>query len=245
MNRRGFLRMLGTGAAVGAVAAVAPSEVWPFRKIFLPVQRFFGWDWGFPGDVLTIAGCAENELNGRFDMVDMTYWNSAGMRTATGAELGLSRAPYPGPLRLDFFNKQIADNFYKERSLYRYFKENKHDEAFQWVMTPDQAKAFEKLAKEGETLFRRRRPAFRVPQRVKVHAKEFEGSMRTFHGDIQKQLEMPENAQFVIRKVDDKRRTIDVEPVVTMCNHREPDVTTVENEFDEITEMANELLKGV
>lgn len=36
MNRRGFLRFLGTGAAVGAVA---PSEVWPFRKIFLPVEN--------------------------------------------------------------------------------------------------------------------------------------------------------------------------------------------------------------
>jgi hypothetical protein len=38
MNRRGFLRMLGTGAAIGGVAAVAPSQVWPFRKIFLPLR---------------------------------------------------------------------------------------------------------------------------------------------------------------------------------------------------------------
>ncbi len=28
--------MLGTGTIVGGVAAVAPSQVWPFRKIFLP-----------------------------------------------------------------------------------------------------------------------------------------------------------------------------------------------------------------
>jgi hypothetical protein len=32
MDRRNFLRFLSTGSAV----AVAPSLVWPFRKIFLP-----------------------------------------------------------------------------------------------------------------------------------------------------------------------------------------------------------------
>ena len=35
MNRRGFI-----GAMLGAAAATAlPSEVWPFRKIFLPAQK--------------------------------------------------------------------------------------------------------------------------------------------------------------------------------------------------------------
>lgn len=35
MNRRNFLSFLATGTVVNAVA---PSQVWPFKKIFLPAQ---------------------------------------------------------------------------------------------------------------------------------------------------------------------------------------------------------------
>jgi len=41
MDRRKFLRFLSTGSAV----AVAPSLVWPFRKIFLPAVQPFTSFW--------------------------------------------------------------------------------------------------------------------------------------------------------------------------------------------------------
>jgi hypothetical protein len=91
VNRRGFLRMLGTGAAVGGVAAVAPSQVWPFRKIFLP----------------------------QFWMPKPWFEVSREELTATMATFrdGLSRVAYPGSvnealieaLQLEQFAKEIPD----------------------------------------------------------------------------------------------------------------------------------------
>jgi len=74
MNRRNFLcSMLGVSAA-GVVVPLLPSQVWPFRKIFLPAQS-------------------------RVDFLDLRYW---GMTLypypEPGTWLGLSRTVYPGRL---------------------------------------------------------------------------------------------------------------------------------------------------
>ena len=107
MNRRGFLRaMFGTGA----VAAIAPSQVWPFRKIFLPMSR--------PG------------LHG------ILYYQSL---PDAGTYIGLSRATYPGPLsvpltsplsiaaveaiELESFAHELPNLFFAPDPFYRWMKE--------------------------------------------------------------------------------------------------------------------------
>lgn len=163
--------MLGTGAAVGALATVAPSEVWPFRKIFLPgwdaVRRWVGIDFG------------RNESTSAFTFYDemgrIMYDMPGGMRLANidnvpslGEYLGLSRTPYPGPLNLaaaeaielETFAKQIPDLIFKDRTLYKRLKSaNRVDmldlskwgrvqEGHEWYFNHDQAKAVDALTKE-------------------------------------------------------------------------------------------------
>lgn len=179
MNRRGFLRMLGTGAAVGAVAAVAPilpSEVFPFRKIFLP------------------SFVRGRTAIGAEHMADAARYSFA----------GLSRAPYPGPLRevtlegveLESFAKSLPDLLFKDSTLYKLLKE-RDNRQIEWFMNPAQAKAMKSLAKWSSC-----EPHY--------------------------QLHMDGGSKFHY----------------SACYAREPDVTTVENELDEITGMANALLKG-
>lgn len=56
MNRRNFLRFLSTGTAI---AAVAPSQVWPFRKIFLPTNaEVFGY--GVVSDNISLQVAVDN-----------------------------------------------------------------------------------------------------------------------------------------------------------------------------------------
>ena len=140
--------MLGTGATMGAVAAVAPSQVWPFKKIFLPTMRFFGWDWGYQDSIAQIVYAKHN---GRIDMLDVSIWR---------------RAPYPGPLsqpatierlteaELVYFAKGLPDLVSRDQTLYKYFKESR---SIEMVCPPQQADAWKNLA---------RRPAFRVPMRM-------------------------------------------------------------------------------
>lgn len=97
MNRRNFFRLL---AGAGATAAIPPSMVWPFRKIFLP-PTLTPFEYG-------IFPWVDDGLNEFF---------------------GLTRMPYPGPLdpfeaavqriELNEYTMQIRkmfedqDNFYK------------------------------------------------------------------------------------------------------------------------------------
>ena len=54
MNRRNFLRSMMGVSAAGIVAPLLPSQVWPFRKIFLPAQS-------------------------RVDFMDLRYWGKSAM----------------------------------------------------------------------------------------------------------------------------------------------------------------------
>jgi hypothetical protein len=78
VDRRGFLRSLLGVAAITAL----PSEVWPFRKIFLP-----------PAPVI----------------VAPTLLDIAAIQA----------------IELETFAKEIPDLFYKDTSLYEYFKGGK------------------------------------------------------------------------------------------------------------------------
>jgi hypothetical protein len=93
MERRNFLRLL-TG---GASALVAPSLVWPFRKIFLPaiveppleLSVWFATQglWDRP-DAGMLTGIAIPSFE------EQVAYNSQ----LASKWLGLSRAIYPGPL---------------------------------------------------------------------------------------------------------------------------------------------------
>jgi hypothetical protein len=97
VNRRGFLRMLGTGAAVGGVAAVAPSQVWPFRKIFLP--KF-----------------------SRIDMLDARLWGRAPYLGPLFEGLEYSPLAHIHALEMEAFAKEIPDLLYRHDRLYDMFK---------------------------------------------------------------------------------------------------------------------------
>jgi hypothetical protein len=100
MNRRNFLRSaLGLGA-VAIAAPLLPSEVWPFRKIFLPAQS-------------------------RVDFLDLRYWGTAQLPPIEwwnpiipfpepGTWLGLSRTTYPGRLLTPLQNRTTLIEVPKE-----------------------------------------------------------------------------------------------------------------------------------
>jgi hypothetical protein len=84
MDRRNFLRsMLGVAAATAL-----PSEVWPFKKIFLPLAPRIT----------------------RVDMLDLSQWGMAYYCPELppyGDFLGLSRSVYPGRLSITICPKDI------------------------------------------------------------------------------------------------------------------------------------------
>jgi hypothetical protein len=88
MDRRGFLRsMLG----VAAVTAL-PSEVFPFRKIFLPpMPKWFGVDWGFGESTVVVTRSVLDEA-----CIEA--------------------------IELEAFAKEIPDLIFRSTSLYKAFK---------------------------------------------------------------------------------------------------------------------------
>lgn len=100
MNRRGFLRFLGGGAALGAVAAVAPSQVWPFTKIFLPRGRI---------------------------IVRPTLDQLAAQHYSAMESFAVNHWADIQAIELESFAKEIPSLFNRDNALYRHFEE--HQEA--------------------------------------------------------------------------------------------------------------------
>lgn len=103
MNRRGFLRFLGGGAALGAVAAVAPSQVWPFTKIFLPRGRII--------------------VRPPLDQLAAQHYSAM---ESFAVNNWISEADIQA-IELESFAKEIPSLFNRDNALYRRFKE--HQEA--------------------------------------------------------------------------------------------------------------------
>jgi hypothetical protein len=104
MNRRGFLRMLGTGAAVGGVAAVAPSQVWPFRKIFLPLRP-------------TLEQLAERHLAAMLGVLPEYLTGTYPALARTQEQLNAIEA-----LELEAFAKEIPHLIKRESAMYELYK---------------------------------------------------------------------------------------------------------------------------
>jgi hypothetical protein len=91
MDRRNFMRSI-----LGVAAATAlPSEVWPFRKIFLPTPPII-WETGEIFPVGLYAGA------------EQTYLASCAVEA----------------IELEAFAKQIPNLIYKSSSLYEFFKKD-------------------------------------------------------------------------------------------------------------------------
>jgi hypothetical protein len=134
MNRRGFLKILGTAAAVTAAGIIVPELIVPStRKIFLPPRA--GWTLGAEpglnvGDVLTFEGVYDDQLkirkvkqfvvvdvrpdskyptlNGRFEEItryDTTWTLPNGEEQQYGVEF---EAPAPSTPAGEMFNDRTA-----------------------------------------------------------------------------------------------------------------------------------------
>lgn len=135
MNRRNFLRsMLGVAAATAL-----PSEVWPFRKIFLPAPTRFDFldlsHWGelsgLPAwhsiDQLNYFGLSRSEYPGRL--------TPSLSRTATAAQLQIDNVLN---LQKDFFRK-AALNYYDQIAHLMYTEGRvitKDGEIVRWTPSP-------------------------------------------------------------------------------------------------------------
>ena len=104
--------MLGIGAAVGAVAAVAPSQVWPFRKIFLPA--FKAEYWGLPTWVIG----SDNPLARLMKVAEHTTGYYPGM---FGAYPALTEASVEA-LELEHFAKEIPDLLSGQSAMFEMYK---------------------------------------------------------------------------------------------------------------------------
>lgn len=105
MNRRGFI-----GALLGTAAATAlPSEIWPFRKIFLPSA--------LPLDYVdSIAGI-------RYFTTQPRAYNSFNLpRSEYPGRLALPLSQQIQAIQLEKFAKEIPELFYREMPVYKYFK---------------------------------------------------------------------------------------------------------------------------
>ncbi len=95
MNRRNFLHSI-----LGVAAATAlPSEVWPFRKIFLPANlalpRWIGVDYGFDKSKVFVVHPAQAAVLSDLGMYPDVYY-AGNLRRLSYLEL--SRSNYPGKL---------------------------------------------------------------------------------------------------------------------------------------------------
>jgi hypothetical protein len=134
MNRRGFLKMLGGGAAIGAGAVVAAPLVrtWPFREYFFGLFR-------------------------RPSVQTFSYFEPSPLTLdeilAANAQFGPLNEAAVQAIELEAFAKEIPDLILADNSLYRYFKNQDRIDILdvsQW--------SGDIMNIEGK------RPAFRIPQ---------------------------------------------------------------------------------
>lgn len=98
MNRRNFLRLM---SGAGTVAALPPSMVWPFRKIFLPpAPKIFNWE------LLVSRDAGEDEVyflhpdqaRALVQVMSGSHVFDYVPDSSTHNYLNLSRSSYPGKL---------------------------------------------------------------------------------------------------------------------------------------------------